>query len=198
MSFALQKISSFMRFHLSIFDLRAWAIGVLFRKFTPVPMSLRLFPTFSSIRISVSCLFVCLLACFLACLLACLLALNSRFYSPPVTPSDSSTCHTSFLTTCLHEDVTTPYPKPTIPLNSLRLPVSWWLGASSLTKSRPGSPLLYLSGGLWFSWTWAFWRVWIYFHFSTYQLPVRPAPFIEDAFFFPIYIYGSLSKIKWP
>jgi hypothetical protein len=23
----------------------------------------------------------------------------------------------------------------------------------------------------------------IYFHFSTYRLPVRPAPFIEDAFF---------------
>ena len=35
MSFALQKLSSFMRSHLSILDLRAWAIGVLFRKFPP-------------------------------------------------------------------------------------------------------------------------------------------------------------------
>jgi len=32
-----------MRSHLSILDLRAWAIGVLFRKFLPVPMSSRLF-----------------------------------------------------------------------------------------------------------------------------------------------------------
>ena len=54
MSFALQKLSSFMRSHLSILYLRAWAIGVLFRKFPPVPMSSRLFPTFSSIRFSVS------------------------------------------------------------------------------------------------------------------------------------------------
>ena len=54
MSFALQKLSSFMRSHLSIFDHRAWAIGVLFRKFSPVPMSSRLFPIFSAIRFSVS------------------------------------------------------------------------------------------------------------------------------------------------
>lgn len=33
--FALQKISRFMRSHLSILYLRAWAIGVLFRKFPP-------------------------------------------------------------------------------------------------------------------------------------------------------------------
>ena len=30
--FALQKLLNFMRSHLSIVDLRAWAIGVLFRK----------------------------------------------------------------------------------------------------------------------------------------------------------------------
>jgi hypothetical protein len=54
MSFALQKLSSFMRSHLSIVDLRACAIGVLFRKFPTVPMSSRLFLTFSSIRFSVS------------------------------------------------------------------------------------------------------------------------------------------------
>jgi hypothetical protein len=35
-SFALQKLSSFMSSHLSILDLRAWAIRVLFRKFPPV------------------------------------------------------------------------------------------------------------------------------------------------------------------
>ena len=54
MSFALLKLSSFMRSHLSIFDLRARTIGVLFRKFLPVPMSSRLFLTFSSITFSVS------------------------------------------------------------------------------------------------------------------------------------------------
>ena len=44
-----------MRSHLPILDLRAWAIGVLFRKFPPVPMSSRLFLTFYSITFSVSC-----------------------------------------------------------------------------------------------------------------------------------------------
>jgi hypothetical protein len=55
MSFALQKVSSFMESHLSIVDLRAWAIGVLFKKSypTPIPMNLRLFSTLSSIRINV-------------------------------------------------------------------------------------------------------------------------------------------------
>ena len=52
--FALQKLSSFVRSHLSILDLRAWAIGVLFRIFPLVPMSWSFFPTFSSIRFSVS------------------------------------------------------------------------------------------------------------------------------------------------
>ena len=35
-SFALQKLCNFMRYHLSILDLRAYAIGVLFRKFPSV------------------------------------------------------------------------------------------------------------------------------------------------------------------
>jgi hypothetical protein len=35
MSFALETLFSFMRSHLSILDLRAWAIGVLFREFSP-------------------------------------------------------------------------------------------------------------------------------------------------------------------
>ena len=43
-----------MRSHLLIVDLCAWAIGVLFRKLSPVPMSSRLLPTFYSIRFSVS------------------------------------------------------------------------------------------------------------------------------------------------
>jgi hypothetical protein len=52
-SFALQKLCNFMRFHLSILDLIAQAIAVLFRNFSPVPISLRLLPTFSSINFSV-------------------------------------------------------------------------------------------------------------------------------------------------
>jgi hypothetical protein len=52
--FALQKLCNFMRSHLLILDLKIQAIGVLFRNFSPVPMSLRLFPTFSSISFSVS------------------------------------------------------------------------------------------------------------------------------------------------
>ena len=43
-----------MRSHLSILDLTAQAIAVLFRNFSPVPMSSRLFPTFSSISFTVS------------------------------------------------------------------------------------------------------------------------------------------------
>jgi hypothetical protein len=40
--------------HLSILDLRAWAIRVLYRKFPPVPMTSRFFSSLSSIRFSVS------------------------------------------------------------------------------------------------------------------------------------------------
>jgi hypothetical protein len=54
MSFVLQKLSSFMRSRLSIVDLRARVIGILFKKLFPLPMSSWLFPTFSSIRFSVS------------------------------------------------------------------------------------------------------------------------------------------------
>jgi hypothetical protein len=53
-SFALQKLCNFMRSHLSILDLTAPAIVVLFRIFSPVPISSRLFPTFSSINFIVS------------------------------------------------------------------------------------------------------------------------------------------------
>ena len=53
-SFALQKLCNFMGSHLSILDLTAQAIAVLFRNFSPVPISLRVFPTFSSINFSVS------------------------------------------------------------------------------------------------------------------------------------------------
>ena len=53
-SFALQKIFSFMKFHLSIVDLRARTIVILFTKLSPIPMHSRLLPSFSSIRFSVS------------------------------------------------------------------------------------------------------------------------------------------------
>ena len=53
MSLFLENLSSFKMSHLSIV-LRACAVGILFRKFPPVPMILRFFPTFSSIRFSVS------------------------------------------------------------------------------------------------------------------------------------------------
>ena len=36
--------------------------------------------------------------------------------------------------------------------------------------------------------------MWIHFHFSTYKPPVRPTPFIEDAFFFSLYIFGFFVK----
>ena len=56
-SFALQKLCSFLRSHLAILDLTTQAIAILFRNFSPVTISSRHSPTFSSI-ISVS-LFLC-------------------------------------------------------------------------------------------------------------------------------------------
>ena len=53
-SFALQKLHNFMRSHLSILDLTAQAIAVLFRNLSPVSIPSRLFPTFSSGNFSVS------------------------------------------------------------------------------------------------------------------------------------------------
>jgi hypothetical protein len=47
---------------------------------------------------------------------------------------------------------TPPIPHPTRPQNSLGPPVSWELGASSLTQPRPGSPLLYMYWGPHISW----------------------------------------------
>jgi hypothetical protein len=43
-----------MRSHLPILNLTAQVIAVLFRNFSPVPISSKLFPTFSSISFSVS------------------------------------------------------------------------------------------------------------------------------------------------
>jgi hypothetical protein len=51
-SFVLQKLCNFTRSHLSILDLTAQAIAVLFRNFSSVLISSRLFPTFSSINFS--------------------------------------------------------------------------------------------------------------------------------------------------
>jgi hypothetical protein len=53
-SFALQELCNFMRSYLSILNLTAQTIAVVFRTFSPVPISSRLFPTFSSISFSVS------------------------------------------------------------------------------------------------------------------------------------------------
>jgi hypothetical protein len=53
-SFALHQLCNFMRSDLSILDLTAQAIAVLFRIFFPVPIYLRVFPIFSSIIFSVS------------------------------------------------------------------------------------------------------------------------------------------------
>jgi hypothetical protein len=53
-SSAFQKHCNFMRSHLSILKLTVQPIAVLFRNFSPVPISSRLFPTFSSISFTVS------------------------------------------------------------------------------------------------------------------------------------------------
>jgi hypothetical protein len=53
-SFVLQKLCNFMRSHLSILQLTAQAIAVLFRNYSSVLISSRLSPHFSSISFSVS------------------------------------------------------------------------------------------------------------------------------------------------
>ena len=53
-SFAVQKLFSIMESHLLIVDVSVCAIGVLSRKLSLVSMRSSLFPTFSSIRFSVS------------------------------------------------------------------------------------------------------------------------------------------------
>ena len=53
-SFALQKLFSFRRSHLLIVSLSVCAAGVLFRKWSPVPMHSSVLPTFSSVRFSVA------------------------------------------------------------------------------------------------------------------------------------------------
>ena len=53
-SFALQKLFSFRRSHLLIVSLSVCAAGVIFKKWSPVPMCSRLLATFSSLRFSVA------------------------------------------------------------------------------------------------------------------------------------------------
>ena len=53
LSFALQKLFSFRRFHLLIVSFSVCASGVKFRKWFPMPMRSSVLPTFSSIRFSV-------------------------------------------------------------------------------------------------------------------------------------------------
>jgi hypothetical protein len=38
------------------------------------------------------------------------------------------------------------------------------------------------------------WQIWICFYCSKYRLSVRPAQFIEDAFFFQLYIFGFFCQ----
>lgn len=52
-SFALYKYLSFMNSHLLRVVLSTCALGILFRKFFPVPMSSVIFPISSSIRIRI-------------------------------------------------------------------------------------------------------------------------------------------------
>jgi hypothetical protein len=54
MSFALKKLCNFMKSHLSILDLTAQVIAVLFRDLSPVPICSRLFPIFSFLSFTVS------------------------------------------------------------------------------------------------------------------------------------------------
>lgn len=53
-SFASKRFFSFIVSHLSVVDLGTWVIGVLFMKYSPMPLHSRLFPTISSIRFHVS------------------------------------------------------------------------------------------------------------------------------------------------
>jgi hypothetical protein len=56
--FALQKLLNFHDVHLLIVDFRVGTIGILFRKFSLVPLYSRIYPTFSSIKFNVSILVV--------------------------------------------------------------------------------------------------------------------------------------------
>ena len=51
--FDLQKLFSFMKSHLLNVGISGWTVSVLLRKFSPVLMHSRLFPSFSSIRFGV-------------------------------------------------------------------------------------------------------------------------------------------------
>jgi len=53
-TFAIGKLLSFKTSHVLIVVLSAHANGILFKKSFPVPMSSRLFPTLSSITVTVS------------------------------------------------------------------------------------------------------------------------------------------------
>jgi hypothetical protein len=65
-------------------------------------------------------------------------------YSPPSQPSNCSISHTSSLSPVSMKMSPQSTTLPTTPLNSLGPPVSWELGASSLTELRSSSPLLYM------------------------------------------------------
>ena len=73
----------------------------------------------------------------------------------------------------------------------------WVQGAFALSYIR--FSISHLSWGPWSTKTWAFtrWEIRVYFHSPTYrQQPVRPAAFVKDAFFFPLYIFGIFVKTQ--
>jgi hypothetical protein len=73
----------------------------------------------------------------------------------PSPPSNCSPSHTSLPPAPhprLHKDVPLTHSHPTRPLNPLGPPVSSWLDTSSLTETRPSSPLLYMCWGPRISW----------------------------------------------
>jgi hypothetical protein len=106
---------------------------------------------------SMICLFVCLFVCLLAFKFLTMSFLSfplffNLFYSPDFI---SLLVH---LLTVPHTIPPSPISKmpplsdPTRPPNSLGPQVSWGLGVSSLTESRPSSPLLYMCWGPHTSW----------------------------------------------
>jgi hypothetical protein len=80
----------------------------------------------------------------------CLFSLHSRFYSPPGPSSDCSSWNTYSPPPV--STMKSPPPPVDLYLNSLGPPVSRELGASSLTKHRPSSPVLYTCQGPHINW----------------------------------------------
>lgn len=86
-------------------------------------------------------------------------------------------------------------PKPLVFCSWNCLLYQWVQGYSPL------SLLLDLIGpvlcwGIWSSWTWVLCRLIDMYFFFTYRHPIRPAPFVEDAFPFPVSRFAFFVKIN--